>query len=109
MENVQYVFHVASPFPSKAPKDESELIEPAVNGTRNVLAAAVRARVKRFIITSSFAAVGGGHDRKLHEFDETFWSIEEKCDAYYKVKGIDMAALPFSQRRVTWFPEQTFS
>jgi len=36
----QYVVHVASPNPSKAPKDDSTVIKPAVVGTISVLKAA---------------------------------------------------------------------
>ena len=38
-----YVLHVASPIPFKAPKHEDELIRPAVDGTTRVLTAAARA------------------------------------------------------------------
>ena len=31
------VLHVASPIPPGVPKDENELIKPAVEGTRNVI------------------------------------------------------------------------
>ena len=33
MEGCEYVLHVASPFVVKVPKDENELIQPAVDGT----------------------------------------------------------------------------
>ena len=37
--DVKYVMHVASPFPSETPKDEQDLIRPAVQGTLSVLKA----------------------------------------------------------------------
>lgn len=49
--------HTASPFPATGPKDEAELIGPAVEGTRRALAAARKAAVGRVVMTSSVAAV----------------------------------------------------
>src|SRR5262249_9048261 len=58
-----YVLHVASPYPSKAPKDENELIKPARDGALRVLRAARDGNVKRVVLTSSFAAIGYGKGR----------------------------------------------
>ena len=49
--------HTASPFPATGPKDEGELIGPAVEGTRRALAVARKAGVGRVVMTSSVAAV----------------------------------------------------
>jgi len=69
------VLHVASPFPLAMPKDENELIVPAVNGTLRVLRAAVAAGVERFVQTSSVAAVMYGHDHARHApFTEADWT-----------------------------------
>ena len=55
-----FALHVASPFVMTEPRDENELIAPAVEGTRRVVAAAQRAGVKRLVLTSStFALVAG--------------------------------------------------
>src|SRR6187551_2628472 len=54
-----YVLHVASPFPPVQPKDPDELIVPAREGTLRVLGAALAAGVKRTVVTSSVAAIGG--------------------------------------------------
>ena len=35
----KYVLHVASPFPTKSPKNENDLINPAVKGTTSILKA----------------------------------------------------------------------
>src|SRR5678815_3873168 len=56
----EYVMHVASPFPTDAPKDEDELTRPAREGTLRVLRAARQAGVRRVVLTSSFAAVAYG-------------------------------------------------
>lgn len=59
-----YIFHVASPFFILGPSHgHDELIEPALAGTVNVLAAAAKAKatLKRVILTSSVAAVHGDY------------------------------------------------
>lgn len=69
-----YVQHVASPFPLGQPKDENELIRPAVDGTLRVLRAARDAGVKRVVLTSSFAAVGYGHGDRASAYTEADWT-----------------------------------
>ena len=54
-----YVMHVASPFFSKIPKNENELIKPAVEGTLRALKAAHNANIKRVVLTSSMVAMLG--------------------------------------------------
>ncbi|WP_428742401.1 SDR family oxidoreductase [Tenacibaculum sp.] len=54
-----FVMHVASPFFSKVPKDESELIKPAVEGTLRALKSAHKAGIKRVVLTSSMVAMLG--------------------------------------------------
>jgi dihydroflavonol-4-reductase len=49
--------HTASPFPMDDPRDEDEVIRPAVDGTRRALRAARDAGVNRVVLTSSVAAV----------------------------------------------------
>lgn len=56
-EGCDAVLHTASPFPATAPKDPGELIVPATEGTRRVLRAALRAGVRRIVVTSSSSAV----------------------------------------------------
>lgn len=54
------VFHTASPFTSKITDPQRDLVDPAVKGTRNVLASANRAdSVRRVVVTSSCAAIYG--------------------------------------------------
>jgi len=50
---------VASPFPAENPRDEMEVIGPAVEGTKNVLEACAKTKggVKRVVLTSSCAAI----------------------------------------------------
>jgi nucleoside-diphosphate-sugar epimerase len=70
----QFVLHVASPFPMQAPAHEDDLIVPAREGTLRVLRAARAAGVKRVVLTSSFAAVGYGHEPQAAPFNETDWT-----------------------------------
>jgi nucleoside-diphosphate-sugar epimerase len=70
----EYVLHVASPLPQTVPKNEDELIVPAREGTLRVLRASRDARVKRVVLTSSFAAIGYGHKEQKAPFDETNWT-----------------------------------
>ena len=51
-EGVQYVLHIASPFPPGPPKHEDDLIVPARDGTLRVLRASVAAGVERVVVTS---------------------------------------------------------
>jgi dihydroflavonol-4-reductase len=56
-QGCDYVLHVASPFPPAQPKDPDDLIVPARDGTRRVLAAGLDAGAKRIVVTSSSAAI----------------------------------------------------
>src|ERR1700731_2000366 len=58
----EYVLHVASPLPPSVPKHEDDLIVPAREGTLRVLRASRSAGAKRVVLTSSFAAIGYGHE-----------------------------------------------
>src|ERR1700722_18045774 len=96
-----YVLHVASPFPANVPKHEDELIVPAREGALRVLRAAREARVKRVVLTSSFAAIGYGHPPQSAPFDETDWSDTSGSDvtAYVKSKTLsERAAWDFIAR-----------
>jgi len=92
-QGVDFVQHVASPFPRELPKHEDELIVPAKNGTLNILNAAAANNVKRVVMTSSLAAIAYGKSKK--EFDKVFnesdWTdINTKKDItpYLKSKTI---------------------
>ncbi|MGB6037772.1 MAG: NAD-dependent epimerase/dehydratase family protein, partial [Cryomorphaceae bacterium] len=58
MEGCELVYHTASPFTTDVKDPQKELIEPAVNGTANVLNTANEvSSVKRVVVTSSCAAI----------------------------------------------------
>ena len=75
LKGIDVLMHTASPFPIASPKDENDLIRPAVDGTLRALRAAKDAGVKRVILTSSNAAVYGC-DLPVgkREYDETLWT-----------------------------------
>ncbi len=84
-----YVLHVASPFPPSVPKHEDELIVPAREGALRVLRASRDAGVKRVVLTSSFAAIGYGHEPQTTPFNETNWTnIQADTAAYVKSKAL---------------------
>ena len=57
MQDADYVFHTASPFIRDVTDAKKQLIEPAVDGTRNVLSSVAKHTntIKRVVLTSSFA------------------------------------------------------
>lgn len=88
MRDVEYVLHVASPFPLFEPKHEDELIIPAVQGTLRVLRAANKAKVKRVVQVSSNAAISSGHEGENKTFTEEDWTNLDKVGAYPKSKTL---------------------
>jgi len=97
-----HVLHVASPFPAAQPRDEQDLIRPAVEGTLRVLRAAAAARVERFVQTSSLVAVMYGHPRdRTAPFTESDWTnvADPSVTAYGKSKTLaERAAREFMQQ-----------
>ena len=76
----EYVIHVASPFPPTSPSDKLTIITPAVNGTLNVLKACAAANPppRRVVLTSSEAAISGGHpNRPGKPWTEADWTIPD--------------------------------
>lgn len=77
MSGCEGVFHTASPFFFKG-GTEDNLVQPAVQGTLNVLEACARQNVKRVVLTSSMAAVAynGGKLGPDHIYTHDDWSDE---------------------------------
>ncbi|GAA1440239.1 SDR family oxidoreductase [Leifsonia poae] len=97
VDGCEYVLHVASPFPATQPKDENDLIAPARDGAMRVLRAARDAGVKRVVQTSSFAAIGYGHQPTDRPFTEEDWT---ELDS-----GVHVSAYPKSKtiaERAAW-------
>jgi dihydroflavonol-4-reductase len=87
LRDCSFVIHVASPFVLAEPKDENELIAPALEGTIRVVNAAKRAGVKRLVLTSSVVAMTAGKPSGI--YDEMAWSeINSPIGAYAKSKTL---------------------
>jgi nucleoside-diphosphate-sugar epimerase len=86
-----YLLHVASPLGVPPPKDPDELIMPARDGALRAIGAAIKAGVKRVVMTSSVAATSPPHDAKGDTVsDETVWSDgdDARIGAYARSKTI---------------------
>lgn len=86
MAGVDGIIHVASPFSYDVQDSEKELVLPAIKGVRSVLSAALQQpRIKRVVITSSFASVMNAERKAPPSFTytEEDWnplSYEESID-----------------------------
>jgi len=83
-DGVESILHIASPIPPHVPKDDMEIIKPAVEGTVNVLNAALKKGVKKVVVTSSCLALLFGNEGKT--LTEDNWSNPDKCAGYPKSK-----------------------
>jgi dihydroflavonol-4-reductase len=102
VQGCDYVLHVASPFPPQQPKDPDELIVPAREGTLRVLRAALDAGVRRIVVTSSIAAVGGSTNHASAPLTEADWTDPDhpKLTPYTRSKTIaERAAWDFVKER----------
>ena len=92
VKGVDFVQHVASPFPSETPKSADELIVPARDGALRVLKAAKAEGVKRVVLTSSMAAIAyGWGDKRPDVLSEVDWSNPDNLEdntAYTRSKTI---------------------
>ncbi len=86
-----HVCHVASPIAASTPKDENEMVVPAREGTLRALRFGKAAGVKRFVQTSSMAAVAYGRSEKDYTVDESDWTDITHPDVYPYVKSKTIA------------------
>lgn len=89
-EGIDFVLHVASPFPKILPKTDEALVRPAVAGTLNVLRAAAASGVRRVVITSSTGAAMYGN-RREGVFTEADWTnVDNRKDSspYFRSKTL---------------------
>ena len=87
MKGCTFVLHIASPFLLAEPKDENELIKPAVEGTKRVIAAAQSAGISRLVLTSSTFAIVAGRGTGKYGPDD--WSdTDANIGAYAKSKTL---------------------
>lgn len=80
----QGVFHIASPVIITGSDPKVEILDPAVNGTLNVLQSCKRnPTLKRVVLTSSSTALRIQEDiDPAVPLDESSWSSEEACHKY---------------------------
>jgi dihydroflavonol-4-reductase len=85
-----YMLHVASPIAISEPKNPDDLIIPAREGTRRAVGAALKAGVKRVVLTSSVAAASPRAGAGKSVSDETVWTDLEdpKVSAYSRSKTL---------------------
>jgi len=89
MQDCDYVLHIASPYVASEPKDESELIKPAIEGTQRALNFAKDAGVKRVVLTSSIVAMFGDANKSLNIKQDTWSNPKAKnMSAYVKSKTL---------------------
>ena len=93
MAGCKLVFHTASPFTTRIKDPQKDLVDPALNGTRNVLEEANRRdSVERVVVTSSCAAIYGDNadlaDAPGGVLTEDIWntssSLEHMAYSYSK-------------------------
>jgi nucleoside-diphosphate-sugar epimerase len=89
-QGCDYVLHVASPLGVPEPRDPDELIIPARDGALRALNAAIRAGVKRVVMTSSVAATSSPSSAPDGVSDETVWTDPDEpgIGAYARSKTI---------------------
>src|SRR5262245_10748818 len=86
MSGVTYVLHVASPISPEGVKRADDYVRPAVDGALRALKAAVRANVKRVVMTSSCAACAPADTQSDQLSDETVWSDPKRqADDWYRL------------------------
>ena len=83
MRGVDLVFHAAANFAIWA-RDDGDILRPALDGTRNVFAAAARAGVRRVVYTSSSVAVGFSDGPDSLRTEKDFRTSSHL--AYYRAK-----------------------
>lgn len=85
MQGCRIVFHTASPFQLTVDDPQRDLVEPALQGTRNVLDSVNQcASVERVVLTSSCAAIYGDNadlaDTPDGIFNESIWNTSSSLD-----------------------------
>ena len=100
-----YLLHIASPCFIEEPKDENELITPALDGTLRALKAAQKSKVKKVVLTSSMGAIAYGHNKSYCDTND--WTDTSKdVGAYIKSKTLaEKAAWDFVNNQ----SEKTFT
>lgn len=88
MSSADALLHTASPFPMASPRDENDIIRPAVDGTLRALRAAHAAGVRRVVLTSSVVAIEAKAKRGAYAEEDWSDTDHSKSSAYYKSKTL---------------------
>ncbi|MFV2002624.1 MAG: SDR family oxidoreductase [Paracoccaceae bacterium] len=91
MRGIDILMHTASPFPLEQPKNEDDLIRPAVDGALRALRTASKAGIKRVVMTSSVVAViESDLPPGKTAYDEADWSDPDRANTspYTKSKTL---------------------
>lgn len=100
-----YICHVAASVRLTAPDPQREIVDVAVRGTENALQAAAKAgTVKRFVLTSSVAAVFDIAARPGHVYTEADWT----SDATLKDSPYPLAKTLSEKRAWEFVKEHSF-
>ena len=101
-----YVIHAASPYLLETKNPQQELVDPAVNGTLDVLRTCANSpSVKRVVLTSSLAAITDEPDDQ-HVFTETDWNSKSSLtrNPYFYSKALaEQAAWGFMREQARAF------
>ncbi len=110
MQGCTIVFHTASPFSLDIKDPQKELVDPALNGTRNVLETANKVdSVERVVLTSSCAAIYGDsidvRNMPNKELSEEVWNTSSslKHQAYSYSKTVaEKEAWKIAEAQTRW-------
>jgi len=98
ISGTEYVLHLASPYALNVNNPKIDLVDPALNGTLNILKACEKAKtVKKVVLTSSVAAITDS-PVEGHLYTENDWNTESSLDRnpyYYSKKVAEEAAWNF--------------
>jgi len=91
VKDVDAIEHTASPFHFNVTDPYKDLVDPAVNGTLSVLKSAHKNgnKVKRIVITSSYASVVDTSVKPVHTFTEKDWNTFSPKELEKKGKDCD--------------------
>ncbi len=102
VEGCDYVMHTASPYEINVKNPQTDLVDPAVNGTETVLESCIKSgNVKRVIFTSSIAAITDEPDSNK-VFTEKDWNTMSSLDRnpyHFSKTAAELAAWDFIMKR----------
>lgn len=112
MTGCRYVFHVASPFllPEQIKDGRRDVLEPALEGTRNVIAGIERTTsIERLVLTSTVGAIFGDYvdvlDMEGQTLSEAYFNTTSTLDnnPYHYAKTVaELEAWDLSKKQDRW-------